>query len=317
MKKLSLAVALLLLVLPATITAQAWNITRLALLSSTSLKVDTSYSYTTRTVIDTVRRIDTTATPVPALTGLGVKVAVLDNGVDITAPALKPAGGVNVRGGAWSEVPDVCDGHGSHVFGIVRQIAPQAEIHAVKVSVTTATGCATFTSDVVSGLNWAVANKMRVVVISKWVPWSSGLANAVTDAVNAGVIVVAAAGNGGTVTAPARLTGVIAVASVGPTGLVSGFSSQGPQILVAAPGENILSNVPLNQLATKSGTSMAAPHVAGVVALLLQAVPTATPAQISAALCKGAVDVMPLGRDNFSGCGIVNASQALIRLRTP
>jgi len=313
----SLFLALLLLFAPFTVSAQSWNIARLNLPATTTVKVDTSYSYTTRTVIDSVRRLDSTVTSIATLTGSGIKVAVLDNGVDITALNLKPAGGINVLGGSWVEVPDACDGHGSHVFGIVRQVAPQAEIHAVKVSLATATGCATFTSDVVAGLNWAVANKMRVVVISKYVPSSRALSSAVANALNAGVVIVAAAGNGGAVTFPAALSGVIAVASVGPTGLVSSFSSQGSQILVAAPGENILSNVPVSQFTTKSGTSMAAPHVAGVVALLLQAVPTATPAQISAALCKGAVDVMPLGRDNFSGCGIVNASQSLIQLRTP
>lgn len=256
------------------------------------------------------------------LTGEGVKVAVLDNGVDTTAVALAPAGGFNTftrstAKSAWNDIPDACGGHSTHVFGIVRQVAPKAQIYAVDVTYNDPTTCATFASNLITGIDWAVQNKMDVIVISKWVPWRIELETAIRNAISAGVVVVAAAGNGGAITVPANIAGVIAVGSVGPTGLISSFSSRGPQLLVMAPGENILSNVPINRLERKSGTSMSAPYVAGIVSQLIQAHPTATPAQISAALCKGAEDIMPLGRDNFSGCGKVNLTQSLTNFYSP
>lgn len=314
------------------VMAQTWNIDAITRPTdsvrtvSTVVKLRLSVDSTTPRRDTTVRIIsamDTTYAALP-LTGRGVKVAILDNGVDQTNPTLRPAGGIDITTNvttpsAWNEGTGPCQGHSTHVYGVVRQIAPEADILAVKVSRIISGNCYTYSTDLANAINWAVANGAKVLVISKWVPAVGEITTAIQNAIAANVVIVAAAGNSGIsgLTFPASAPGVIAVGSVGRTNIVSIWSSVGPQLLVVAPGEDIVSSVPVNTTGSKSGTSHAAPHVAGIVTLLLQAVPTATPAQIADALCKGATDIMPLGRDNMSGCGLVNGARALQRLRNP
>ena len=320
MKKFLLG--LVMLVLPVMVSAQTWNVDRIGIPQDTVRRVDTTLVERVR--VDTVRLVDTTNTVRTTLTGKGVRVAIIDNGVDQSNPSLRPAGGYDAlarvsASSAWNETNGPCNGHSTHIFGIVRQIAPDAEIFAVKVSQIASGQCVTFSSSIATALDWAVLNKIKVVVIPKSVSSSIALNNAIQRAIAAGVVIVVSAGNSGTtgLTYPASVSGVIAVGSTGQSGVVSSFSSRGSNLLLVAPGEGILSSVPVNTVAAMSGTSQAAPHVGGVVVLLLQAVPTATNSQIVTALCKGAVDIAPTGRDNDSGCGIVNAARALQALRTP
>lgn len=320
MRKLSLALALLFA--PMVASAQSWNLVRVNIPRDTTIRVDTTLVERVR--VDTVRLVDSSVVVRTNLTGKGVRVAVLDNGVDQSNPTLRPAGGFDVTTNsgaltAWNEGVSVCNGHSTHIVGIVRQVAPEAEIFAVKVSRLGRSSCLTYDFDLAAGVDWAIANKARVIVISKWVPATTTISAAIQRAVSQGIVVVAAAGNNGTagVTAPASFPGVIAVGSIGQSGAVSSFSSRGPQVYVVAPGEGIVSTVPVNTTAAMSGTSQAAPHVGGVIALLLQAVPTATSSQILTAICRGAIDIGPVGRDNDSGCGIVDAARSLNVLRNP
>ncbi len=129
------------------------------------------------------------------------------------------------------------------------------------------------------------------------------------SAIAAGVNVVAASGNnnGGAIVTPAASPGAIAVAALNSDNSVASYSNAGPQMWVAAPGTSVESTLPGGTYGYKSGTSMATPHVTGVVALLKQAHPTWTPAQIRAQLESSAVDLSTPGFDNATGWGLVQA----------
>ncbi len=145
----------------------------------------------------------------------------------------------------------------------------------------------------------------------------------------AGIEVVSAAGNDGpregTVSPPGSYPGYLSVAATTESDKVASFSSRGPSKFaspeemtpnVAAPGAGIVSAVPGGRYQRMSGTSMASPHVAGAVALMLQAHPQATHEQIVEALTKTAVDIDKPGPDNAAGFGRIDVEQALAHLGT-
>jgi bacillopeptidase F len=144
----------------------------------------------------------------------------------------------------------------------------------------------------------------------------------------AGIEVVSAAGNSGpregTVSPPGSYPGYLSVAATTNKDTVAGFSSRGPSRFatpedmtpnVAAPGAAVTSAVPGGRYQSMSGTSMASPHVAGAVALLLQAAPQATHEQIVHALTKTAVDIDKPGPDNAAGFGRIDVVKALEHLK--
>ena len=143
----------------------------------------------------------------------------------------------------------------------------------------------------------------------------------------AGIEVVSAAGNDGpregTVSPPGSYPGYLSVAATTEGDKVASFSSRGPSKFatpeemtpnVAAPGAGVVSAVPGGRYQRMSGTSMASPHVAGAVALLLQAHPQATHDQIVAALTRTAVDIDRPGPDNAAGFGRIDVTKALEHL---
>lgn len=215
-------------------------------------------------------------------TGAGVKVAVLDTGVDANHPDLKGnlVERVNLKFPGWPAGDS--NGHGTHVAGItaaanntfgVVGVAPQAQIYVVKIFDYRGRG---FISDIVSGLEWALKNKMQIVNMSFGTKQpSTALKKAVEACLEVGMLLVAAAGNEGKkegeVLYPARYPGVIAVTATTPEDTLADFSSRGPEVTVAAPGAEVLSTYPGGQYRTMSGTSMAAPHASGVLALILGA----------------------------------------------
>ncbi|MEM4605126.1 MAG: S8 family serine peptidase [Pyrobaculum sp.] len=138
-----------------------------------------------------------------------------------------------------------------------------------------------------------------------------------------GVVQVAAAGNSGdgdpstnNVAYPARYSWVIAVGAVDSDYTVPTWSSDGVEVDVVAPGVNILSTYPGDRYVYMSGTSMAAPHVSGVVAMI-QAMRAAsglrllTPDEVYEVITSTARDIGPLGFDVFSGYGLVDAAAAI------
>src|SRR3989338_6725247 len=247
--------------------------------------------------------------------GFGVNVAIIDTGIDKDHADLidNLKGGVNFvsKSPAKPADPNKWDddnGHGTHVAGIVAAVdneigvigtAPEAYLWAVKVLDRNGSG---YTSDVIDGITWAKNNGMQVINMSL----GSGtdvqaLHDAVDVAYAAGVVIVAAAGNSGDgdgstneVIYPAKYSSVIAVAATAVDDSTPSWSAEGEEIKLTAPGVSIRSTWNDGLYNTISGTSMAAPHVAGVVALALAtAVQTAydvdldglwDPAEVRAAL---------------------------------
>lgn len=261
-----------------------------------------------------------------------VKVAVVDTGISKDHPDLKAniKGGVNIINPFKSSDDD--NGHGSHVAGIIAALnnnigvvgaGPAANLYAVKVLDRNGSG---FLSDVISGIQWSVANGMKVVNMSLGTSQDiQSMHDAVIAAHNAGVIVVAAAGNSGkAVIFPAAYPEAIAVSATDQNNQLASFSSRGPEVDLAAPGVNILSTYKGTNYAILSGTSMAAPHVAGSAALVLSAAlinpalcDTITidgkcdPDEVQKKLQDKATDLGTSGFDNLYGWGLVNAFNAV------
>jgi serine protease len=171
----------------------------------------------------------------------------------------------------------------------------------------------------------------RVINLSLGGPGPSAtMESAVNAARNAGVLVVAAAGNESSsgFFAPAGYPGCVSVSSVGAGGTLASYSNYGSTIDVTAPGgdfadqnadgytDGVLStwrDPPSNTYAFMHGTSMASPHVAGVAALVLAVDPTLTPSQLQSVLEDTAYDLGPPGIDLFYGHGLVDAYEAVAR----
>lgn len=214
-------------------------------------------------------------------TGTGVRVAIVDTGIDLSHPDLQNniKGGVNTINPVKSANDD--NGHGTHVAGTVAAVnntigvvgvGNTASLYAVKVLDRNGSG---FLSDVIEGLDWAVANGMQVVNMSLGTNSDvQSFHDAVIRVNQAGIVEVAAAGNdSGAVDFPGAYPEVISVAAVqkNSDGTLSAasFTSRGPEVDLSAPGVSILSAYKGSTYATLSGTSMAAPHVTGAAALVL------------------------------------------------
>jgi subtilisin family serine protease len=289
--------------------------------------------------------------------GEGVVVAVIDSGVDTEHPAIAGAMWTNPGETAGNSIDDdgngyvddvhgwnVADGngdvfdeygHGTHVAGIIAAkddgadslgIAPNAEIMAIRVIGADGGGSI---ADVMEGISWAVDHGADVINLSLGAESDEdelALLQPAFDAARAaGTLIVAAAGNDGPddqiIGFPSGLNGVIGVASTDADdagdGPVSYYSSRHRSVDLAAPGYGILSTLPGGAHGLESGTSMAAPHVAAVAALLYGQRPTATPAAIEA-LLGGTTDRYPLvamsGSDAIAeqiGDGLLNAAAAV------
>lgn len=259
--------------------------------------------------------------------GADIDVAVVDTGVDGSHPDLVgrvapgasflgTGGTAQVGGGATDP-----NGHGTHVAGIaaagaqngagIAGVAPLARILPVRVLDSTGSGSS---SAVAAGITWAVDNGAEVINLSLGGSYSAAIATAADYAESRGVVVVAAAGNTGapnSVMYPAALPKVIAVGSHDSIGSLSPFSSQGPEVDVAAPGSNVVSTYPGAQWRFMQGTSMATPHVAGTVALMLGVDRTRSPEQIRALIRSTAVDAGAPGFDDGFGWGRLDTAAAL------
>lgn len=224
--------------------------------------------------------------------GAGVKVVVIDTGLDMTHPDL--AG--NIKGG-WNAITKDANfnddhGHGTHCGGNIAAldnevgivgVAPSVDLYGVKVL--DANGSGTF-DDVIAGMQWAVDNHMDVASMSLGADQGNqALADMVAAMKKGGVTLVAAAGNsGGAVGYPGGYPEAIAVAAGDKNDKLASFSSRGPQVAVIAPGVNVYSLSMNGGYETMSGTSMATPHVAGLAALYVSKHKGATPDQVRAAL---------------------------------
>lgn len=262
--------------------------------------------------------------------GLGINVAIIDTGIDKDHADLVDnlKGGVNfvsknpVKPADPSKWDDD-NGHGTHVAGIVAAVdneigvigvAPQASLWAVKVLDKGGSG---YISDVIAGIEWAITENMDVINMSLGASVDTqAMHTAVDSAYTAGIVVVASAGNSGDgdgttneISYPAKYSSVIAVAATAYDDSTPAWSSEGAEVEVAAPGENIRSTWNDGLYNTISGTSMASPHVAGTVALMLGA--GIGSEDVRTILQTTADDLGESGFDNFYGHGLVDAEESV------
>ncbi len=250
-----------------------------------------------------------------ATEGRGIKVAVVDTGVDFKHPDLAAnyKGGYNAIVSTASPMDD--HGHGSHVSGTIAAVkdgkgvvgvAPAVDLYGVKVLDKNGSGQYSW---VVGGIEWAVLNGMKVINMS--LGGGSGteaLKQIMIKSKEMGVAVVCAAGNdSGPVNFPAKYPEAIAVSASDSSDKIASFSSRGPEIVVIAPGVNVYSVRKGGGYTTMSGTSMACPHVAGLAALAVGAGAQGSDA-VRAAL-KAAANPLPGLTQVQQGAGLVDAAK--------
>jgi subtilisin family serine protease len=228
------------------------------------------------------------------------------------------------EGGAWQA--DTYTYHGTHVAGVVGAVMDnsmgvagiaQAQLMAVKVMNDSGEGT---DATVSSGIRWAVDNGADIITMSLGVDGlSTTLSNAINYASSHGVVMVAASGNSASsvVSYPAAYPKVIAVGAVDNRDEPARFSNYGTGLDVMAPGESIYSTQAGSSYQYLSGTSTAAPFVAGIAALMLTVNPALTPKEIGMTINNTATDIRSSGYDENSGWGIVNAFRAIADVSGP
>jgi hypothetical protein len=252
--------------------------------------------------------------------GRNVRIAVIDAGLDTAHPDLKGAviGSFDAVGGR-DGAPDF---HGTAVAGIIRArglvdgAAPEANLLAVRAFRTAGPASVpeTTTHVLLAAVDWAFRNRARIINMS-FVGAHDPMLQQLLDAANRkGIVVVAAAGNGGPdapAAYPAGYPGVIAVTAVDQSDARYVHANRGSYITVAAPGVDILAPVEQGGHAYVSGTSFAAAYVSGIAALLLERDPELDAHAVTELITMGADDLGPSGRDDEFGAGRANALSSL------
>lgn len=277
-------------------------------------------------------------------------IAVLDSGLDVAhrdAPRLwEGTNGIHGHDcvAGLTETIDTM-GHGTHVAGIaaakgnngrgIMGVAPRARVMSVRVTSGAATP-STHTTRMVCGLDFVAAHGADVVNMSLGIELNGAndtlLHEAIQRVYAKDIPIVAASGNDGSDGAddgsPSKYPEVFSVGSISSNGERSYFSNYGSALDFMAPGhrvgslmsseyslfipeEDVTQDLPNETYAALSGTSMATPHVAGIVALLKSMKKNLTPAEIYNLLRDSAHDMGDVGKDDLTGYGLVDAGQAL------
>jgi len=265
-----------------------------------------------------------------AFTGKGVRVAVLDTGMDLKHPDFK---GRSIRRASFINGESVQDkhGHGTHCIGTacgsakVRGrrygVAPEAKIFAGKVLSNKGSGP---DQSILNGINWAVRNNCQVISMSLGSRVQQGQAHSpiyeliAKRALARGSLIIAAAGNDSRraffvapVSRPANCPSILAVGALDARMGIGRFSNaglnaNGGQVDIAGPGVRVFSSWPMSdRYRFLNGTSMATPHAAGIAALLAEANPSARGSDLSRLLVQGASRLSLPSRD--VGAGLVEA----------
>jgi subtilisin family serine protease len=254
-------------------------------------------------------------------TGRDVLVAVIDSKVDGTHPDL--SGAIVEEYDAVGRT-EPAHSHGTGMSGAIAShrkllgIAPGARILAVHAFSTTSrqTPEAT-TRQIIAGIEWAINKGARIINMSFAGPYDPMLQLAMRNAAAKGVILIAASGNMGPKSPPlypAADPHVIAVTATDESDGLFAQAVRGPHLAVAAPGVDVLVPAPADTYQLTTGTSVAAAHVSGVAALLLERHPNIDARTILEVLTSSARNLDVKGRDDLFGWGLIDPAAALQEL---
>ncbi len=281
------------------------------------------------------------------ITGKNVIVADIDSGVDIYHQDLKDniwknSGETNCTNGVDDDLNgyiDDCYGwdfgdndsdatnndfaHGTHTAGTIAAkrdnsgvvgVAPDAKIMPLKVFRANRSASSLA---IAQAIDYAWQNGAQIINMSLGAP-AVGCPQIEHDVIQkayaAGVFIIASSGNDGpnSPQSPAICQYVMTVGATDTSKKVTSYSgSYQDMVDGVAPGHKIISSYPQNKYAEQSGTSMAAPHVAGIAALMFEKNPTLAPLKVAEIFCSTAEDIAPAGFDERSGCGFISAQKAL------
>ena len=240
--------------------------------------------------------------------GSGVKVAILDTGIGVHDD-LAIAGGVSFVDNNYFD----SNGHGTSVAGVIAAllnneglagVSPDVSLYSVKI-MQSSTGDL---SNAIAGIELAIDNNISIVSMSfGFNSYSQIFKEVLQEAYNKDILLIAASGNNGqdNILYPAKYDTVIAVGAVDSNDNLASFSSYGFEQELVAPGVDINSTSLNNQYFISSGTSLAAPHVAGVASLIKSFNKSLTNEQIRAKLRNDALDLGTIGKDDLYGYGMV------------
>lgn len=244
--------------------------------------------------------------------GKGVKVAVMDTGIDYRHKDLVIHKGVGIASTKEKIKYNDPIGHGTHVAGIISAkdnkigavgVAPEAVIYPVRVF---NDNDISYIDDILYGIEWAISNKMDILNMSFGTEEDEEfLRYAIELAYDKGVITVASAGNKHkALNYPAAYPVAIAVGSVNNNFQSSRFSNYGKELDIVAPGENVYSTNLKSTYGVKSGTSMSTPIISGILALMKEAYPKLSWEQRMKFLYDSSIDLGKNGKDDIYGNGL-------------
>lgn len=278
-----------------------------------------------------------------------VVVAVIDTGIDTSIPQLKesmwvnpseiPRNGIDDDGNGYADDIngwDFRDGdnssltgtnlhwHGTFVAGIIAAqpgdvpivgVAPGVRIMDVRFLDSNNSFSSRDWNAFAEAIDYAVDNNADIINMSIYANGKppAVLENAIRRAVQSGVVIIGISGNTGQtgVLYPGKYNNVLAVSATTESDLLASFSSRGPEVILCAPGDGITSFVPGGQTSTRSGTSFAAPHVTGTLALILSAFPSLSTDQAVDLLLGSLTDLGTRGFDSSFGQGLIDAFEAV------
>lgn len=259
-----------------------------------------------------------------------VKVAVVDTGVDYTHPDLKNRVlqdlGYDFVNDTKNPMDD--DGHGTHVAGIIAAegknsygvvgVTGNLDVKIIPIKVLNKEGEGK-AETIAKGIKYAADSGADIINLSFGAKGNNKeLDNAVEYAASKGVFVVVSAGNDNSDCddySPVSNKNAYVVAAIDKQYKKTQFSNYGDCVRIAAPGEDVLSTSLGGKYEVWSGTSMAAPVVSGIAAIIKANNPSITPKDIGKVLDNTAVDIMDKGKDKYTGAGIVDAYRAISMLK--
>ena len=252
--------------------------------------------------------------------GRNIPVAVIDSEIDVQHPDLVGVVSETFDATGTASNPHA---HGTGMAGAIAShrrllgIAPGVKILAIKAFDETNTSAEATSFQILKGLAWALTRKPRIINMSFAGPRDLMLERALQKAYEQGIVLIAAAGNAGPKSPPlypAADVNVIAVSASDHADKPFAMANRGKHIAVAAPGVDVLVPSPKGGYQLTTGTSVAAAHVSGVAALLLESKPTLTPKEVRAILTGSARPIALRGVAEIFGAGLVDPFEALSRL---